>query len=387
MNKRSIFVASVLAFALAGTALAAEFVAPKQGEDPNVTISASETRHNLYTVGSNANINGKISGDLFVAGGMVLVIGDVEEDLNAGGGTVSLSGKIGGDARVAGGNLSITSAIGGDLIIAGGNINITEKASIGGDLIIAGGNVTIDSSVAGNIKAVGGNFVINNKVGGNINIRVSGNKKNEGMLTFGSKAEVLGKIFHTGAKSAVIKEGAKVPEISFTLKQNMNRGALMGFLTIAFLIKLVAIFLACLVLVKYLQIGLRKIADHTMGKPWESLGLGLVGLFVTPIVAGLLLFSMVGFYIAGILFFWYVLLLMFAYLVGAIVFGAWLLKVFKVRQEFILDWKTAITGVLGLFVLGMIPFLGWAVCFAVFLIALGGLLKATKEKWAQGNNI
>jgi hypothetical protein len=79
---------------VSSTAFGAEFIAPQREEDPNVTISASETKNNLYTVGANVAVNGKITGDLVTAGGMVTLIGDVEEDLNVAGGSLALSGTV-----------------------------------------------------------------------------------------------------------------------------------------------------------------------------------------------------------------------------------------------------------------------------------------------------
>src|SRR3989344_7437034 len=201
IDKRKIAIASAVIFLAAGTTFAAEFAAPTKDGDPNVTISASETHKNLYVVGANVTANGKIEGDLYAAGGMVSVIGDVADDLNVGGGSLSISGQVGGDARIAGGNITISSPIGGDLLVAGGNISITEKSSIGGDLVIGGGNIILDAPVKGGIIAGAGNITINSKVEGDVRIYSSGSRgKNQGIVVFGPKAEVMGKITHKGPK-------------------------------------------------------------------------------------------------------------------------------------------------------------------------------------------
>lgn len=368
--------------------MAAEFAAPAKNGDPNITISASETRHNLYTVGANVSVNGPIRGDLFAGGGMVSVIGDVEEDLFAGGGSLVISGKVGGDARLAGGNIIITSAIGGDLLLAGGNISITEKSSIGGDLVIGGGNIILDAPVKGTIKAAGGNITINSKVEGDVRIFSSGRGRNEGVVIFGPKAELAGRIIHKGPKPAIVKDGAKVSPIDYTPVSRRAYGSVLaGLLTLAFLIKLIAWFLAGLVLVKYRQGVLQKIAQSIKAKPWENLGLGLAGLIVIPIIVVALLVVLVGYYIAGILALWYLLLLMFSGLLGVLFFGAWLMKLIAKSETLIFNWKTIILGVVVMAVLKLIlPPLGWLMYLALTLMALGALLKVAKEKWNQNNN-
>lgn len=379
--KKTVLIASLAIFTAAGTAVAAEFAGPQKGGDPNITISASERHHNLYTAGANVSVNGEITGDLFLAGGMVNVIGDVGEDLNALGGSLSLSGKVGGDARAAGGNITITSAIGGDLLIAGGNISITEKSTIGGDLVIGGGNIILDAPVKGMLKAAGGNITINSKVEGSVWVQTEEN------LIFGSKAEIAGKIIHRGKKQAVVKAGANISQIDFQPYSKKTGGILAGFLTLAFLIKLAAWFLAGLVLVKYRQDVLQKIAQSIKEKPWENLGLGLAGLVVIPIIAVLLLVLLVGYYIAGILALWYLLLLMFSGLAGVLFFGAWLRRLITKAQGFIFDWKTICLGVVVMAVLKLIlPPLGWLAYFVLVLMTLGALLKVAKERWINEND-
>jgi hypothetical protein len=362
---------------------AADFLAPKQGEDPNITVSASEVKNNLYAVGANVTVNGSVKGDLMSAGGMVTVIGDVEADLNVAGGSLALSGKVGGDARIVGGNLTISSPIGGDLLVAGGNVSLTEKASVGGDLIIAGGNVILEAPVAGKVRAMAGNLTINSKIGKDVNVRISGNKKNEGNLIFGPKAEVMGQVYYKGVKSAVVKEGAKVSDIEFTPVVKVNTRAWLGM---GVAIKFLAILLTVLVLVRWQKEKYQQLATGISEKFWENLGIGLVGVIATPIIGILLLVTFVGFYIGIILLLWYVLVLLMAYLLAVIVLGLWLMKTLKVRADYtILDWKTALLGSVGMLVLGFIPVVGWLVCLVIFLASVGGILKVGKQKWGMKN--
>jgi len=45
------------------------------------------------------------------------------------------------------------------------------------------------------------------------------------------------------------------------------------------------------------------------------------------------------------------------------------------KKIYLLDWKAAIVGPIALFILLLIPVLGWLVSTVIFLIALGALIK------------
>src|SRR3989344_4261573 len=115
--------------------MAAEFIAPDKGADPNVGTLTQETHKNLYIAGAAVTINGPSLGDLYAAGGMVTVNGIVEKDLMVAGGNINLNGSVGDDLRVAGGNISISAPVAGDLLVAGGNVTVAQKATVGADLV------------------------------------------------------------------------------------------------------------------------------------------------------------------------------------------------------------------------------------------------------------
>ncbi len=389
MNKRIILLFTLVIFLFSSTALAAEFIAPTKDDDPNITLSASQTFRNLYVAGANVTINSAVKGDLSVAGGMVSVIGDIEGDLNLAGGSVSLSGKVGGDSRIAGGNLTISSSIGGDLLLAGGNVSISEKSSIGGDLVIGGGNIVLDAPVKGNVRAGAGNLTINSKIEGNVLVYSTGRRKSEGNLIFGPKAEIAGKIIHKGPKPATVKEGAVISEIEYTKRvgQRSDGKFFAGIVNLALLIKILAWLFVAIILIKYRRNDLQKVALSIKEKPWENLGLGFVGLVAVPVIILLLLATLVGYYAAGFLVIWFVLMLMFAFLTGAIFFGAWLMKLITKAQEFIFSWKTALLGIVSLAVFKFVPVFGWLVYAVIFLMALGALLRLAKEKWLEESRV
>jgi hypothetical protein len=363
----------VLLFGMAGSVLAADF-ATATGKDANVLVGASETRRNLYAVGGNVTVNGNTSGDLTAAGGLVTVSGDVEKDLLLAGGTLNLSGTIGDNAKIAGGNIFITGPVKGDLAIAGGNINLSGKSSVDGDLLAAGGSITIDAPIKGNVKIAGGNVVINGKIDGSLDVK-------SGSLSFGSGADVAGVINYSGKNKAKVNLGAKVGNINFTEWQPRApmKKAMAGFLTFAFLIKILAWLAAAWLLMHFKKSWVMKVLDSVQSKPWSNLGWGLVCLIVIPLAIILLFITLIGFYTALIVGAVFGVLLLVAHIFAALIAGFLIIKLFNKAKIDIPMWQPIVIGVPVYMVVSLIPFLGWIAIAIVFLMTFGALVKTAGE--------
>lgn len=374
-NHKIALFAIILGLFVVRDAFGAEFLAPTHNSDQNISVPASAVKKNLYTSGASVTLNGDILGDVYVAGGTVSLVGNVEQDANIIGGSLSLVGNIGGDTRVAGGNIHITGTIGGDLLLAGGNVTISEKSSIGGDLVAGVGNLIIDAPVTGDLKIAGGNITINSKISGNVLVA------NNQSLNFGPRAEVMGKITHKGQKEAVVKEGAKISAIDFEKVLSKEKGSKI-FSFGGFLVQIVALFIASWLLLRFRKKSLMELADIVKMSPWGSLGIGLTCLILTPVVIALLLLSVVGYYLAILLFFTYVLVLLWACVIATVILGNYIMqKVFKKADAE--AWKISLLGVVCWKVLSIVPVLGWLLVFGLFVIVLGGSFKIIKQKFIQ----
>ncbi len=380
MKKALVFnVFALVLLVSAFTVNAAEVLAPSSKDDPNLTIGAAEQHKNPYIVGGNVTINGKTSGDLVTAGGMVNVTGDVEQDAIVAGGSLNLSGNIGGDARIAGGNITITSAIGGDLVIAGGNVSLSQNSSgasfVEGDLLAATGNFSVNTPIKGSVRIIGGNITINSKIDGEVNIRSTGR------LTFGPQAEVSGKIKYTGPKPAEVTSGAKVGNIEFTQYKGRNFGGhLKAFLTLAFLVKLLAWMLVGFLIVKFKKQFLSQISQEVHQKPWANLGIGLLWFIAMPIATALLFISLVGYYLAFLVGISFALMAVLSCVLSSLVLGYFIVNKLGKPTDKYYDAEAIIIGVVIWSVLRFIPIVGWVVLAAVFLMTFGAVGQYVKGK-------
>jgi hypothetical protein len=373
LNMKKILVFTSLFF-LASTANAAELMAPKNKENPNFTISASEQHKNLYAAAPNLTVNSKTLGDLTAAGGTVTLIGEVENGLLLAGGNLSVSGPVGGNARIAGGNINISTSIMGDLVVVGGNVTISQKASIGGDLILAAGNVILEAPVAGKINFVGGNLTVNSKVSGGINARLTDR------LVFGPQAEVLGNITYKAPVKAVIDTGAKLGPLTYNPAKDNSKAKIATILTAALVIKLLAWMLASWLLLKLRKKRVLETVEIMQKKPWESLGFGLLALVGWPIVTVLVLLTAVGYYVAIILALVYVLLLLIGALLSALFVGHLAMHYLTKASESVPAWQTAVLGVVLWQLIKFIPIVGWLTCAIIFLMVLGAMVRILKHQ-------
>ncbi len=367
---------AVLALA-ASTALAAEFIKPNKETGGNVSLRSEETHHDLYTAGASVTVDSNTTGDLVAAGGMVSVNGSVERDLIIAGGNLTVTGAVGDDARIAGGNVSINGPVSSDLLVAGGHVSIAEAATVGGDLIAAGGDVIVNAAVAGDAKLKGGVIDVNSAITGNVEVRA------EEHVTFGSNSSVSGTLVVYGKKQPVIMEGARLPDIDFReLKESKwNYGGV--FAGVGFFVGLLAMLVAGFAALYLSRRRVNLLVQSIQTNPWSNLGLGLVGLIVTPVVVVLLFVAVIGYYLALLLLFWYILLILLGVLMGMTFLGAWVVKLVTRQPELKLDWIAILVGAVLLAVLGLIPFVGWIVCFLLLLAGIGSILRLSKQTIKQ----
>jgi hypothetical protein len=379
MNKK-IIVLSLVALMFSFTAQAAEFIAPVDKTQSNVSTMEKDVHKNLYIAGASVTVNGQTLGDLVAAGGMVTVNGNVQKNLIVAGGNITINGSVGENLRVGGGNISISSPVSGDLLIGGGNISIAQKANVGGDLIVGGGNVNVDSDVKGSVKIAGGTVTINGKVSGDVEVIASKS------LTFGSNSEVLGKVTYKGPQPAVINEGAKIGTIDYTEvhKKVAQTGGIIGLLIISSLFKLLMFLVSALVLCWLLPSKISAVVRQAISDPWRSLGIGVLVMIVSPILGVLLMISVVGMYLGMIVFLVYALLMILAsilalFYTGNLVWG-WYRKDAPVNL-----WRDLGIGAVVMLVLGLIPVIGWIAFLILWLITLGALITHWKKEAVKLN--
>jgi cytoskeletal protein CcmA (bactofilin family) len=105
--------------------------------------------------------------------------------------------------RVVGGNVELTGDVNGDLIVLGGKVTIPSSANISGDVIITGGNVDLRGEVDGDVNGYVWRLSIAGTVHGSVDVNVN-------KLDVKSTANIGGDLtYHTYMKPS-ISNGAEI---------------------------------------------------------------------------------------------------------------------------------------------------------------------------------
>ena len=363
--KTYIALLTLLVLTYPSVALAAEF----RGGEVYTLEKGQRVGGDLYSAGERTVLSGTVEGDVYTAGGTILIDGTVTEDLVAAGGTLTISGTVRDDVRVAGGTVLISGPITGDLFVAGGTVHVLAGGSIGGDVVTAGGTVTIDGPVRGKVWGVGGDVTLNSRVTGAVRLQAK-------HVALGSGALLESTLEYSARSEATVSQGAQVRGATTFHKKTGDGdagGAVAGILGVAYFLKLLMAIVAALAAVLILPRLTRTVVEK---KPLgRSALVGFISLIVLPIVAILLMVTVVAFPVGLLMLLGYFGTIILGSIMSLVLMGSLVHQLVTKRENLEVTWKTALLGVGTFYVVGWIPVVGWVIQCGVFLIAYGSVLR------------
>ena len=345
-----------------------------------ISINANDlVSSNLYVSGAQVTIPGSSAKDAIVAGGRVIINGPVSGDILAAGGTVDILERVSGDVRAIGGQITISGLIGGDLIVAGGVVHLLPGASVSGDVVIVGGQATLDGTISGMARLYGGTVLINGLMGGDVLIRAGDS------VAFGDRAVIGSSVAYTAPQEAVISEKATLgSHVTFTELAIPARSlgpsgvgaifaAVAGVIIVA---KLLTAVVTSVALVLVFPRFSRRVISDAFENFWKAAGIGFIVFAATPVALFVLAITIVGMAAAFMLAMVFVFLLFLSALYANVMAGALLAQWITKGKALPASWLWTILGVVVLFALSLIPFVGWLVAFVFLLASLGTIGQA-----------
>jgi len=306
----------------------------------------------LYVTSGSVTVSGVVSGDLIAAGGNLSISGNVAEDATLAGGTVNLGGSVGDDARIAGGTVSVDGTVLDDLFIAGGQVHLTSSAVVSGDLVVGGGKVRLDGRVNGNVSITSGE------------------------ITLGDTAVIAGNFSYRSGKEATIASGARITgTTTFDQVKRFDRDVFGPLLVFSFFAKMLLAAITAVLLVLIFKTKTPRIIHQGLNDFWPSLLRGFLVAVAVPVAIVLLAVTVVGIPIAVVLLLGYIAWMIMAAIGSGILFGSWLAKVAMKQNPPPIDWKVALVGTVALFIVSIVPFVGWIAGCIFFLVTLGAISK------------
>lgn len=314
-----------------------------------------------YAAGGVIDIDAEVSGDVVVAGGELFIGRRIEGDVMAAGGAVKIRGEVEDDVRISGGDLYIDAAIGDDLAASGGSITVSPASIIGGEAWLAGGEVHMAGTVNKDLKITAGNIRLSGTVHGDVELE-------GGEIQILEGTRIDGKLNYKSPEESNIDPAADIAgEVSYE-KLEWDYSPKGFSILFSFTLVIAAILLFWL----FPKFTLSS-ADRISSKPWKSLGVGIVLLIVTPIVAVLLMLVVFGVWIGLTVLAIYFIALLLGYLIACFFLGDRGARLMK--QELNSRGARILSVTLAILLLGflqIIPIIGGLVLFVLLLAGLGG---------------
>jgi cytoskeletal protein CcmA (bactofilin family) len=424
----------ILVSAILLTTLALSIATPALAFDgrggDNVNIPAGETvNDDLYVGAQNFTLDGTVNGDVVAAGAIITINGTVEGDVIAAGQAVIINGTVRDNIRMAGGTLLIgeNAKIGGDVVSAGGSLEFRQGSTIGRDLVFFGGQALLAGDITRNVETAGGAVEIRGQIGGNVNAQV-GDAENAGPgpsiympnspiplpsvqpgLKIDPAAKIGGKLTYTSSKELNIPAGIVAGSISriapqvVTIKEPTQAEKLMTG-TLDAIRRMITLILFGLLLGWLFPAFMKSTAERIRTAPLPALGWGLVSwaafffallMLMVAIVIGALFFGVLtlgsisgtivvlGLLATFLLTIGFVLAVSFvAQIIVSTLGGKLLLE--RVKPEWA-DHKVwpLVIGVVIFAALAALPVLGWLVNLVVGLLGLGTLWFFGRDLWSK----
>lgn len=348
-------------FVFSVTNVSAKVITNQKGD---VTIPKTEVvNDDLFIGAQTAEIDGTVNGDVFIGAQTVKITGNINGNLHVGANTLDLSGEIKGNVYTGAQTLLVSgSTIGGSLLVGAATVNIDKNSLVDGSIIAGAGSLTIDSKVARSVYAGTGNLNIGSdaKIGKDL-YYATGN--NQGTANISSDAKIVGNIYKSEAKvpqnNAQIQTARKeIPAAFGAFKLGSSIAFFIGSLIVAFL---------------YLKLfgnHLTQTSGLVSKSFWKSFGTGfLVSIAFVPGLI-ILLITVIGIPVAGMAILLFILYSYLAKIVVGMPLGNWVSRKFNWK---ISNYGALVLGLLTIYILNVIPVIGFLSGLTVFWTGLGAL--------------
>lgn len=345
--------------------------APATFTSGNSVLLSTSTPGNSYAWGGTVTVTAPVAGDLSASGGTVLADAPVAGDALLAGGTVAAKAPVAGDLRALGGSVTIVGAVGGDVVALGGSV---EEAGGGRSVYVVAAEAAV-AGAKGPVTVYANNVALSGTFSDDVRIVALGR------VSLASTTVIRGALTYEAPEEASIPASARIEGgVHYTGASYLPSSgeahalALASFGIFLFFKILGSLLLAGLLTGLFPEVA-QTLADRTRSAPMRrallSILLGFAELIVAPALALLLALTFVGLGLALLLAALYVLFLTAAFVGGAVVLGALIASRLFKRTE--LRAGDAVLGMLVLYLIWTIPWVGWPFVFLLTIYALGAL--------------
>ena len=343
-----------------------------------------------FAAGFNVVISKPVVEDIFAAGQSVIISATIGDDAHVAGNSVSINADVGGDVYAMGNNVTINAQIGDDLTAAGNLVNVTGSM-IAGNARLAGNEVIFNSPISGSLAIAANKASIDSVIEGDFNFKgneinfLDGSKIN-GLVTISATSDVSVPASVASADRVTIK---KIEKSDYSGEmRDIAKDSLRGFFPdwMGKIVMLVVFFVVGIIWLAIFKIRSAIAYRVAVGSPIKSTFFGILALAsfigLIPVVA----MSIIGIPLVPVAIVLLVLACLIGFIAGAYFIGSKVMSAFNIDLS-LMGGKTIalIAGLVGAYLLGLIPFIGWLISLVIMFFGLGAISHAALARWIDND--
>ncbi|GEM_PF-747589 len=351
----------------------------------------------LIMTGGYAKINGNINGDFIGACRSVVINGDINGSILCADQYTKVFGNINGSMRTFCQDSQLNGTVKRNVMAFCSSYTLGPEGRIGKDLLAFAGEVVVEGRVGNNVLIKGGDIVISGTIDGNADIEAD-------KITLLPTAVIKGNLNYTSKRQAKIEDGATVlgsTKWSEDTSKKSSKRRWVGSLTIisaiilmisiavqifALIIAVIsgktlltvilfggALYIAMVLMIAILKKSSKSALEISLTSPLKSFSLGLVAFIVLPIITIFFTLTLIGIPIGLILVFILGILSVLGWIVGALAFGHFLIKILKISSN-PSPYLSGLIGIVMLLIFAGIPILGPIAAFVITFLGMGAII-------------
>jgi len=339
------------------------------GQNSNYIKADEVVDGSAFLAGESVTVDGTIKGDLYCAAQDVTVTGTVEGDILCAGKTITLAGKA-HNVRVAGQYVHVRGSYAGSVSAVAQSVDMESSARIAGDLTGGASDISIAGVVGRDVVMSSSSFILTGQVARDVTGRYETSRITKdatigGVLDYTSDkdADIAGHV-----AGAVVRHAVPAEERSSPLRDAEQLAVwMLGCVVAAVVVAVVA------------PRKLRAITTLRSGQDMlAALGIGVLAVFVAPVVCLVLAFTVVGIPLACIGAVAWLALVAVSWPVVAYYMGQ---RLFASRG--LKPVVATMCGALVLAIIGLVPVINTLVMISTIVFGAGMIVYAVRAEHAK----
>jgi hypothetical protein len=317
-----------------------------------------------FATGETIEMFGWIGNDLVSASESLIIEGEIMDDAIIAGGNLTLRGTVHDLLAAAGETIVIDGQVFGDVFAAGATIRITDNAVIKGNAHLAGQRIIFDNGIIeGYLKVAGSELELNGMV----------QQKTE---IYGHNIK-FGPQYNATLGTDIYTDRAVYPENFVNPPGNLNiyetEQDVLGIILFNGALYL-SLFITGVLLISIFKNTSRDLYRFSTEQFWKNTGVGFLTFLFYPMVVVLLAILVLTIPISILLLLLYGLILLFGYLLVALVIGVSSFQFLKKSDSEINYYWGLFVGMILLAIIVNLPFLGWLFHSVFIFFGLGSMI-------------